>query len=260
MSLVIAIVNYRCPELTLQCLRSLADEIASSAAHVIVADNDSGDGSAERISQGIQANGWQSWASVLPLPRNGGFSYGNNACIRQALASMPRPKFVLLLNPDTLVKPGAIGRMIEFLDSHPRVGIVGCSLEGPDGEPQFSAHRFPSPLGELESASQLGPLTRTLARFASCIPYESCPFECDWVSGSCMMIRTGVFDSIGLMDEGYFLYFDEVDFCAGHGRPAGRSGACRRLGSFICTGRPRGSAMSGAPGRRTGLNRAADSS
>jgi GT2 family glycosyltransferase len=211
-TLNVIIVNYQTAELTLQCLDSLKTDIEGSISAAII-DNSSGDASVARITETIERQGWQHWASVVPLDRNGGFSAGNNAGIRLALAFEPASDYVLLLNPDTIVKSQSIASLIEFMDRHPRIGIAGSSLEDGDGRPQCSAHRFPTPGGELLVGARLGLLDRLMPRRVLSPPIQSEPHPCDWVSGASMIIRREVFEQIGLLDEGYFLYFEEVDFC-----------------------------------------------
>src|SRR5439155_17086766 len=109
-------------------------------------------------------NGWGEWASIQPLARNGGFAYGNNEAIRASLAGTDRPEYVLLLNPDTLVRPGAIRALLEFMDGRPDAGIAGSRLEDPDGTPQRSAFRFHTVRSELEAGLRLGFVTRLLRR------------------------------------------------------------------------------------------------
>ena len=123
------------------------------------------------------------------------------------------PRYVLLLNPDTIVRPGAVRALVEFMEDRPDVGIAGSRLEEPDGTPQRSAFRFPSVLGELEGGLRLGLVSRLLARWVTAPEVAEEPGPTDWVAGACMIIRSAVFKSVGLMDEGYFLYFEEVDFC-----------------------------------------------
>jgi N-acetylglucosaminyl-diphospho-decaprenol L-rhamnosyltransferase len=215
MRLLIVIVNYRSAALAIDCLRSLAPEVASvvGGVRVVVTDGASGDDSVERLSAAIRDNGWSAWATLTPLPRNGGFAYGNNEAIRPALASGDPPGFVLLLNPDTLVRPGALRAVLDFMHGHPQVGIVGGRLEHPDGAPQRSAFRFHSLAGELESALRLGPITRLLSRSVVAPPIPDGATETDWVSGACLMVRRAVLEQIGLLDEGYFMYFEETDLC-----------------------------------------------
>jgi GT2 family glycosyltransferase len=128
------------------------------------------------------------------------------------MASDP-PRYVLLLNPDTIVRPGALRELFAFMEDRPDVGIAGSRLEGPDGTPQRSAFRFPSILGELEGGVRLGLLSRLLSRWVVAPEVPEVPGATDWVSGACMIVRGAVFEEIGLMDEGYFMYYEEVDFC-----------------------------------------------
>lgn len=214
MRLLIVIVNYRTADLTIDCLRSLRDEVADlPGTQIVVTDNASGDDSVVRLANAIESDGWSSWARLQPLERNGGFAYGNNAAIRPALESTDTPDYVLLLNPDTIVRPGAISALIKFMDAHRTVGIAGSRLEHPDGSPQPSAFRFPSVASEFEEGSRLGWVSRLLA--SRCVapppPAEQSPTE--WVAGASMIIRKAVFEAIGLLDERYFMYYEEVDFC-----------------------------------------------
>jgi len=216
MRLLVVIVNYRTPDLTIDCLRSLEPEVRRlGSTRVVVADNASGDGSPQRIRGAIEAHGWSGWAALLPLDHNGGFSSGNNAVIRPALESSDKPEFVLLLNSDTVVCPGALGALLEFMDSHPDVGIAGSRLEDPDGTHQHSRYRFHSVWSELDSGLKLGLVTRLLRNRVVSPPLADAvePHPVDWVAGASMMVRRRVFEDIGLLDSGFFLYFEEVDFC-----------------------------------------------
>lgn len=210
----IVIVNYRTPDLAIECLRSLAPEVPDlRGGRVIVIDNNSGDLSVEKLEAGITREGWSSWAEVMPLDRNGGFAFGNNAGIRRALVSPDRVAYVMLLNPDTIVRAGAIRALVDFMKAHPRAGIAGSLLENAEGGVDCSAHRIHSPLSELDSGARLGLLSRVLHRFVVSDLPRSEAHQCDWVSGASLIMRRAVLDDIGLMDEDYFLYFEEVDFC-----------------------------------------------
>ena len=208
----IVTVNYRTSALVLDCLRSLASQIRLLGnGKVVVMDNASGDGSVQRLTNAIQLEGWESWVEVVALERNGGFAFGNNAGIQMALAA--KANFIILLNPDTLVRPKAIEQLIEFMQSHPRVGIAGSLLETPDGGVDCSAHTIHSPLSELEGAARLGIISRLLSRHNVSPPLRHETHPCDWVSGACMIVRRSVIEDIGLMDDRFFLYFEEVDYC-----------------------------------------------
>lgn len=213
-SVWIVIVNYRTADLAVDCLRSIAGQIVElHDFHTVVVDNASGDGSVEKLMGVIDREGWHGWASVIPSDRNGGFAFGNNVGIREALRSTCHVDYVMLLNPDTIIRGGAIRALVDFMDSHQGVGIAGSRLENAEGGAECSAHNAPSPLGELESGARLGTLSRALHRYAVTPPMREAAHECDWVSGSSLIVRRKVFEEIGLLDEGYFLYFEEVDFC-----------------------------------------------
>ena len=215
MRLLIVIVNYRTAQLTIDCLRSLAHEMPAlpPGTCVVVTDNASGDDSVPRLTAAVLDNGWSPWAEIMPLPRNGGFAWGNNEAIRPALASDDPPDYVLLLNPDTLVRPRGVVSLLEFMDARPDVGITGSRLEDPDGTQQRSAFRFPGVMSELETAVRLSAVSKLLNRFVVAPPPPAEACRVDWVAGASMMIRRGVFDRVGLLDEQYFMYYEEVDFC-----------------------------------------------
>lgn len=197
--------------MVVDCLTSLATEVgALGGGKVIVIDNASDDGSPALISGAAADKGWP-WVEVREMPMNAGFAYGTNAGIALARQMDPRFKLVVGLNPDTLVKSGCISALVACLDRNPRIGIVGASIERPDGVVEVSAHADPSPVGELDSAAKLGVMSRWLDRRS--VPGGE-PRRCDWVSGACMAIRRETLDAVGPFDEGFFLYYEEVDFCA----------------------------------------------
>ena len=213
MKLLVVIVNYRTPELTIDCLQSLAAEIPSvPGTRVVVADNASDNGSIEKIRSSIAANNWH-WATLLALPTNGGFAYGNNQAIEPALKSSDPPDYFYLLNPDTLVLPGALKELVDFLEAHPQVGIAGGRAINRDGTVRNSMFRFHTPLSELEGSIRLGLVSRLLRRHVVASPPPDQPAQADWVSGASMMIRREVFDRVGLLDHRYFMYYEETDFC-----------------------------------------------
>jgi N-acetylglucosaminyl-diphospho-decaprenol L-rhamnosyltransferase len=215
-AVLIVIVNYRTSGLAIDCLHSIAKEaIDSPGLRVVVVDNHSGDGSVEKLRDAIAEQRWSRWAALLPSDRNGGFAAGNNLAIREELARPPqdRARYIYLLNPDTVLRAGALAELLAFLEAHPKVGVAGSRIEDAQGRGSGSARRLPNPLGELESMARLGPVSRLLRRHAVPMVDGADPLACDWVSGAAMMIRTEVFSTVGLFDEGYFLYFEETDFC-----------------------------------------------
>lgn len=214
MSVRIIIVNYRTADLIVECLRSLVSELETAAdCRVVVVEGGSADGSTERLANAIQAEGWGDWVELLPLAENRGFAAGNNAAIRPLLDCPNPPDYVLLLNPDTIVRPGAIQALVEFMKSHPSVGIAGSRLEDLDGTPQRSAFRFPTVASEFASESRVGFVSRLLHKYALSLPSRNEAHPTDWVAGASLIVRWAVIEKIGLLDENYFLYFEETDYC-----------------------------------------------
>jgi GT2 family glycosyltransferase len=214
MDVLIVIVNYKSARLTVDCLTTLEPEVRgfSARARVVVTDNASGDGSVEALAQAVEANGWGSWVEVMPLSANGGFAFGNNAAIRPALASSDPPRYVWMLNPDTLVRPGALSALVTFLDSRPDVGLAGSRVENQDGSTQWSKFPFPTIATEFEAMVRMGFVTRLFQRAWTPRSDHDAPILVDWVSGASVLIRREVFEAIGLLDDGYFMYYEEVDF------------------------------------------------
>jgi GT2 family glycosyltransferase len=214
MNVLIVIVNYQTPDLAIDCLRSLEAEVAAvPGTRVVVTDNASRDASVAQLEAAVHTHGWGAWAEVQPLDRNGGFAFGNNAAIRPALASSDPPRYVWMLNPDTIVVPGALRAMVEFLDAKPEVGLAGTRVDNPDGSVQSSWFTFPSPATEFAEMIRLRVVYRLLMGKTGSLEPAAESSRVDWVSGASLFIRRAVFDAVGLLDEAYFMYFEEVDFC-----------------------------------------------
>lgn len=210
MELATIIVNYRSSSLAADCLRSLALE---APGLVVVVDNASPDDSVQVLNDEIRNNQWSDWCHLIAAGHNGGYAAGNNVGLRWLQQANFSPDYFLFLNPDTTVRPGAIRALIQFMRDHPKVGIAGSRLEDLDGKPQRSAFRFPGVLSELESALRLGFVTKILAGSMVAPPVRDTAHATDWVAGASMIVRKQVVEQIGFMDEGYFLYFEEVDYC-----------------------------------------------
>ena len=206
-------INYRTADLVIQSLYALAPQKAAlEGGQVVIVDNASADGSVEKILAAIQTEDWFSWVRVVPMNHNGGFAFGNNVGFSQALSSENHVDYLLLLNPDCAARPGAIEKLITFMNEHPDVGIAGSRLENANGGIECSAHAFHSPISELVEGARLNLITRYLSAYEVTPPLRDEAHRCDWVSGSSMVIRRKVIEDIGVMDEGFFLYFEEVDF------------------------------------------------
>lgn len=207
--LSVVILNYRRAGLTLQCLGSLEPELTGNAdCCVVVIDNGSDDQSAEQIESAIQTRNWNRWCQLVRSETNGGFAAGNNLGFQTTEAEA-----YLLLNSDTRVRKGAIAQLLTIMKANPRAGLIGPRLEGSDGEPQISCFRYRSPLTELLAAAATGPVTQLLLSFDVGIGVYDEPFEPPWLSFAGVVIRRDVIDQIGPMDERYFMYFEDIDYC-----------------------------------------------
>jgi len=208
MSLAIIIVNYKTPDLVIDCLFSLQNQVELDSDSVIVVDNASGDDSVVRLETAVTQNQWQQWVKIVPSQINGGFSAGNNLGIQAVSAAA-----YLLLNSDTIVRPGAIALLKEAMHTYPRAGLISPRLEWPDGTPQISCFRYHSPVSELINAAATGPVSKLLINYDVPLPVSDVPMNPQWTSFACVLIRREVIEQVGLMDEGYFMYFDDVDYC-----------------------------------------------
>jgi len=206
--LAIVIINYRTPKLTLDCLSTLEGQVTPGEDEVVVVDNLSGDGSADEIESAIHERRWSGWVRLVRSPVNGGFSAGNNVGIRASEADA-----YLLLNSDTLVKPGAIEAMIEGMRHRPDAGLISPRLLLGDGELHVSCYRYVTPLMEFGLAARTEPLSRLLSLADVVLPESDGPSEPEWTSFACVLIRREVIDQVGLMDEGYFMYYEDQDYC-----------------------------------------------
>jgi hypothetical protein len=212
LDIAVIIVTYRSALLAIEALRSLLSERSTPGLRIraVVVDNDSGD--LPLIAEAVKDNDWSSWVTLVPAPENGGFAYGNNLGIQTAYAS-GIPSYVHLLNPDAQVRPGAIGSLVSFMEAHPQVGIAGSSFENLDGSDWPVAFRFPTLFSELNEGLELGFVSRLLRPWIVARQMTLSNEVVDWICGASMLIRPQVFAAIGGLDENYFLYYEETDFC-----------------------------------------------
>lgn len=209
--LAVAIVNYRTPELALDCIASLSPARAAFPGFsAVVVDGGSADGSAERIAAGVAEAGWGDWVRVLPLALNGGFAFANNRAVAALADAGPMPDVIALINPDARVRPGALEAMVALLDREPGAGAVGALLTHEDGRPQSSAFRFPSVRGEFCRGAATGAIDRLL-RVPPISIDSDVAVEVPWVTGAAVALRTAALAEVGLFDEGFFLYFEETE-------------------------------------------------
>ncbi len=204
--LSIIIVNWNTRELLRACLDSLRESAEIDNIEIIVVDNASSDGSAEMVVREFPET------AVIQIPENRGFSSGNNAGMAAATG-----EYVLLLNSDTEVRGNALRLMCEHMDAYPRIGALGARLLNPDGSIQMSCRSFPSYRTALFHRKSI--LTRLFPRNRYSQQYLMTAFdrdeavEVDWVIGACLMTRRETIDEVGMLDEGFFMYAEDVDWC-----------------------------------------------
>jgi N-acetylglucosaminyl-diphospho-decaprenol L-rhamnosyltransferase len=206
------IVNYRTAELAEKCLTALAGErTAELRIAAIVVDGGSGDGSAEKLAEVTAREEFADWVEFLPLDFNGGFGWANNqAILHRAQSEAGLPEFIYLLNPDAEVMPGAVAPLCRLLDNNPRIGAVGSQLLNPDGSNSASCFRFPSIGREFIRGSSIYFLHH-LTRIKPAVVALTRAGPVDWVTGASVMMRRATLVDTGLFDDGFFLYFEEVE-------------------------------------------------
>lgn len=212
--LLVVIVCYRVTELTIDCLRSLSTEIHTVPnSRVAICENGTGAESVLQLEEAIAVGGWGDWVSLTPIYPNRGFAGGNNVILREALGWPDPPRYFLLLNADTFVRPGALSALVAAAEQNPEAGIVAPRLEWEDGTPQQSCFRDLSPIDELFTAARTGPLAQLFKARELALPVSDAPLKPAWISFACALLRREVFAQVGLLDEGFYLYFDDSDYC-----------------------------------------------
>lgn len=210
--LLVVIINYKTPELVCQALESLFNEINIESDKVVIVDNNSQDNSVNEITGFISLKGWDSWVTVVPSATNGGFSAGNNIGIQSANA-----EYYLLLNSDAYVRNNAIQSLFAVAEANPSVGIVGPKLEWPDEKQQVSCFYNLSPANSFLQSAKTGIFTKLFGFFGVkevAMPLEQHSIEQpEWLSFACVLLRGEMVNDIGLMDEGYFMYREDNDYC-----------------------------------------------
>jgi hypothetical protein len=207
----VVIVNYRTPDLTKDCLAALRGERERlPKLRAVVVDGGSGDGSAEALAAAVAEPNYAEWVSFIPLTINGGYGWANNQAVLTLTREPNPPEFIHILNPDAQVRGEAVALLIEELQSHPRCGAAGSQLVSSEGRTVPSAFRFPSIGRELVAGAQSEALGRLLG-IAPTVINSTQSVEVDWVSGASVLFRSEALRDVGLFDDGFFLYFEEVE-------------------------------------------------
>ena len=211
-SIAVIIVNYGTAALSLDAADSaLRQNVPGRALHLHIVDNASPGDDARLIAEEIAIRGWQDRVTLWPEPVNHGFGRGNNLVLA-ALANRPDPPaYVFLLNPDAILEPDALSRLAALLDTRSEVAGVGAGISNPDGRPVTAAFRFPSLLGEFETAACFGPISRLLASHRIPLSPDHPDGPVDWVAGAAVLFRLSALREVGCFDPAFFLYYEEVD-------------------------------------------------
>ena len=204
--LSIIIVNYNTGRLLKDCIASIYRETTTLPFDIWVVDNASCDNSLQMIKKQFQE------VKLIENKQNVGFAKANNMAISKSKAD-----YVLLLNPDTLILGNAIEKMLRFMDINPKVGISGCKVLNEDGTLQLACRRsIPNPhvaFFRLSGLSRLFPNSKIMAKYNLTYLNPNKAHEIDAVSGAFLMIRRKVVDNIGKLDERFFMYGEELDWC-----------------------------------------------
>jgi GT2 family glycosyltransferase len=205
-NLSIIIVSYNTRDLLRECLRSLpaGGDCGPGGVEVFVVDNASRDGSPDMVAAEFP------YVKLIRNPINGGFAQANNLALRESAG-----RYVLLLNSDTVVHDGAFANLIAFLEAHPAAGYCGPKLLNGDGSHQWSAARFPTVLSApftMLGCSRRFPNSRHALDLHTSRGTEK-PFRADWFTGAALLVRREALEAVGPLDEAYFLYFEETDWC-----------------------------------------------
>ena len=200
------LVNYHSREPLLEVLASLPNGAAGLQSETVVIDNSPGDGTAEALATKFPA------ARIIANAENVGYARAVNQGLRATSGA-----FVLVMNPDCEVPSGAIRTLVDHLRAHPRAGIAGPRILNPDGTLEYSARAFPDPFTFLFNRYSL--LTRLFPRNPWSRRYLMTDWDhasvrdVDWLSGACMVVRRAAIDEVGPMDEAFFMFNEDVDWC-----------------------------------------------
>jgi len=201
----IIILNYKTPGLLRVSLKGLAAANLALDYEIIVVDNASGDTSVDMVRREFPN------VKLVASPVNGGFAAGNNLGLCAA-----QGEFAIIMNPDLAVFPGVIENLVATMRQRPDVGLLAPQLRNPDGTVQVSAYRFPSLSIALLRRTPFGKLPWARRKLRSYLMLDAnltAAHPVDWVLGGCMIVRRAALGSVGLLDERFFMYVEDVDWC-----------------------------------------------
>jgi glycosyltransferase involved in cell wall biosynthesis len=209
--IAIVIVNYNTRELLRACLASIPAGFVAGSCDVWVVDNGSSDDSLAMARAEFPT------VHCIQSDHNGGFAYANNLALRRILDASDAPEYVMILNPDTVVTPRAFDILVDYLRANPTVGMVGPRLLLPDGSLDLACRRsFPTPevsLWRMTGLSRLFPRSPRFGRYNMTFVDPNDTIAVDALVGACMLMPTAVVREVGLLDETYFMYGEDLDWC-----------------------------------------------
>jgi GT2 family glycosyltransferase len=197
----IIIVNWNTRDLLADCLESIAANAPTYSYEIIVVDNASADDSVAMIKARFPH------IALIENSGNPGFAQANNQAINRSSG-----RYILLLNPDTVVLPDALDNLIAFMDRHPHAGAAGSRLFSADGSLQASCYPYPTLFRELWRLFHMDAI-HPIAEYDMGRWSVDAPREVEAIQGSCFMLRREALDQVGLLDENFFMYSEEVDLC-----------------------------------------------
>lgn len=209
MDLSVIILNYNTRDFLLPVIRGMVQHTSDLDYEIIIVDNASTDGSNAYIKEHILPRFPQ--VKLLESKENRGFSAGNNFGISRSSG-----KYCLIMNPDIVIWDNSLKQMVDYMDANPKVGIAGPRLLSPDGSLQHFVYRFPSPHVLLYRRTPLARFSfarRAIKNYLMMDWDHKDNRPVDWVQGSCMIVRRDAIRDVGLMDEQYFLFLEDTDWC-----------------------------------------------
>ncbi|MER5174040.1 glycosyltransferase family 2 protein [Thioclava kandeliae] len=209
-SICISIINFRTAQMTIECTRSVLDDLESDGidGHVVLVENGSGDDSEEKLAAWIADEGLSDRVTLVISAVNTGFSGGHN----QAIA-VCRAAFYLILNSDAVLKRGFCKAMLQAAAKEHQAGLFAPRIDYDAGGQQVSCFRVASPQSELIRGAGTRQVTSLLSRHVVALEMPPRPDQIGWASFACILLRGSMVDKLGPMDEGYFLYFEDTEYC-----------------------------------------------
>jgi hypothetical protein len=205
MELSIIILNYKTKGLVKYCLKNVINTVKSLNYEIIVVDNGSNDGISDMLAEKF------SQVRFLQTGKNLGFAAGYNVGLKEA-----RGKYILVLTADVSVLDGSVEKMVEFMEKNPQVGLAGPKIVNPDGSYQITCRTFQTPQIIIYRRTPFGYFNfakKELAKHLMTDFDRQTSREVDWVMGACMIVRKSVLDKVGLFDERFFFYVEDMDWC-----------------------------------------------